>query len=137
MNYDYKISTKILTNRISKALQNTIGPEQTAGVQNRTIIENLQLNREIIAYTSINDIKGAMISLDQEKAFDMVNWNVLIKTLKQMNFGQRTINREQLLYKKTYSGVKVNGKKSNKIPLKRGVRQGCPLSMTLYTIYIR
>ena len=125
LNYDYKIYTKVLTNRISKALQNTIGPEQTAGVQNRTIIENLQLNREIIAYTSINDIKGAMISLDQEKAFDMVNWNVLFKTLKQRMFFFSNYYRIQLLYKNTYSRVKVNGKMSGKISLKRGVRQGC------------
>ena len=33
------------------------------------------------------------------------------------------------------AGVKINGELSGAFNLKRGVRQGCPLSMTLYTIY--
>ena len=32
--------------------------------------------------------------------------------------------------------IKVNGYLSNNIPLKRGVRQGCPLSMLLYVLVI-
>ena len=47
LNYDYKILTKVLANRMQSSLADIIGTEQTAAVKARTIIENLKLNRDI------------------------------------------------------------------------------------------
>jgi len=38
------------------------------------------------------------------------------------------------LYDKATSEIIVNGFRTRQIPIKRSVRQGCPLSMTLYTL---
>ena len=67
LNYDNKIYTKILTNKIQPTLENIIVPEQTAVIKTRTIIENLQPNRDVISYANANKIQAAMIALDQEK----------------------------------------------------------------------
>mgnify|MGYP001800202317 CR=1 FL=1 len=58
------IYTKIFANRMKTMLTNIIGQEQTAGVHKRSIVENLQLNRDIIAYASIKEINGAIITLE-------------------------------------------------------------------------
>ena len=79
LNYDSKIDTKILAKKIQPTLEDIIDPEQTASIKRRNIIENLQLNRNVMSYAIANKIQAAMIVLDQEKAFDRVDWNFLLK----------------------------------------------------------
>ena len=45
---DYKILTKILSNRLKPTLEHTISIEQTCGIPNRSIFSNLFTIREII-----------------------------------------------------------------------------------------
>jgi len=40
------------------------------------------------------------------------------------------------LYDKASSEILINGFRSRQIPIKRSVRQGCPLSMLLYSLYL-
>lgn len=72
LNYDYKILTKVLANRMQSSLADIIGTEQTAAVKARTIIENLKLNRDI-SFANLNNLEAAIITIDQEKAFDGVD----------------------------------------------------------------
>ena len=67
-NYDYKIFKKVIANRIQSSLEDIIGSEQTAAVREKTIIENLQLNRDTIAYANLNNLETSIITLDQEKS---------------------------------------------------------------------
>ena len=68
LNYDYKIFKKVIANRIHSSLEDIIGSEQTAAVREKTIIENLQLNRDTIAYANLNNLETSIITLDQEKS---------------------------------------------------------------------
>ena len=44
-----KYIRKSLANKIQPTLEEIIGPEQTAAIKGRAIIENLQLKRDVIA----------------------------------------------------------------------------------------
>ena len=77
---------------------------------------------------------GALIFLDQEKAFDRVDHGFLFKTLKAFGLGPNFINWVKVLYKDIQSMVKVNGSLTKPINITRGVRQGCPLSALLYIL---
>ena len=55
------------------SLNDIMGVEQTAAIRGRTIIENLQLHRDIISYANINNLEASIITLDQEKVFDRVD----------------------------------------------------------------
>ena len=72
INYDYKILAKVIANRFQGSLEDIISTEQTAAVKGRTIIENLQINRDIISFANTNNLEASKITLDQEKAFDRV-----------------------------------------------------------------
>ena len=61
--------------------------DQTCGVPGRSIFSNLNLIRDPIEYCNSKNLTLAIISLDQEKAFDMVNWIFLDRVLQRMNFG--------------------------------------------------
>jgi len=81
-------------------------------------------------------LNGYLVSLDQKKAFDMVR-DFLFKILAQQNLHPELIKLLKTLYNKITTRLQINGNLSEKIDLNRGVRQGCPLSATLYVVYVQ
>ena len=135
LNYDNIIYTKILANKKQPTLEDIISPEKTAAVKKRSIIENLQLNREVMSYAKANKIQAALIALAQEKAFDRVDWNFLFKALQYFGYGLEIIQKIKTVYQNTETQVKINGHLSQAFLVKRELWQGCPLSMILYVIF--
>ena len=78
---------------------------------------------------------GILLILDFEKAFDTVEWSFL-KTLEEFNFGPQFINWIKLLYQDPVALIKNNGWFSNKVSIKRGIWQGCPVSALLFIMIV-
>ena len=75
-----------------------------------------------------------MISLDQEKAFDHLNWQFLDKVKQKMSFGERFHKWVCLLYTDVNCIITNNGHAPKLIKLTIGTGQGCPLSPLLYIL---
>ena len=135
MNVDVKILTKLLSMRLVKVLPSIIHKSQTA-VYGRTIGNNLHIIRDIIDLVNRDDEEAALLFVDQEKAFDRVNHMFLYKVLKKFGIGQRFIHWIELIYSNATTRINLNGFLTEKIPLRCGVRQGCPLSALLYVMII-
>ena len=84
---DYKIRTKALAARLQKVLSSVLHEDQTWWCSREIYFSNLNLVRDLIEYCNSKNLPLAIISLDQEKAFDKVNWNFLDRVLQRMNFG--------------------------------------------------
>ena len=95
----------------------------------------LALLRDVINYATSANVPVAILSLDQEKAFDRVNWGFLRSVLVHMGFGPSFVGWVDLFYAGVQSAVKVNGYLTHLFKLSPGVRQGCPLSPLLYVLY--
>ena len=96
--------------------------------------ENVRLLLDVCDYAHLESVPGAILSLDQEKAFDRVEWPFLEKVLVKMGFGPSFRSWVSLLYSSVNSAVIVNGHLTEFFPVTRGVRQGCPLSPLLYVL---
>ena len=134
LNCDYKILTKTIAIRLKTSLHHIISPEQTCSIPNRQIFSNLYYFRDLIQYSNNKKIQSFILNFDQEKAFDKVDINFLLKTLKKFNFGDNFISIIKTLYTDIKSTIINNGFLSETITIERGVRQGCPLSLPLYCI---
>ena len=133
---DYKIITKALANNLKEVLSTILAPTQTASVPGRNIFNNTFVMRDTIHYCQMHEINAYILSIDQEKAFDKLNRDFLMRVMKRMNFGPRFMSCIQAIYKNTKGNVLINGFVSMEFDITRGVRQGCPLSALLYGIYI-
>ena len=103
-------------------------------VPGRKITKNIHIVQDLIDVINKSNGKGALIFLDQEKAFDRISHTFIMKTLRAFGFGERFINWVKIVYSDTRSQVKINGFLTPSFAIERGVRQGCPLSALLYVL---
>ena len=73
-------------------------------------------------------IPGVICKLDIEKAYDNVNWEVLLKLLKKMGFGEKWCSWIRTCISTVQFFVLVNGSPADFFGNSRGLRQGDPLS---------
>jgi hypothetical protein len=76
------------------------------------------------------------ISLDVEKEFDKVQDLFMIKVLESSGIQGPYLNIIEAIFSKPVANIKLNGVKLEPIPLKSGMRQGCPLSPYLVNIVL-
>ena len=89
LNVDYKIISKLLAERLKCVLPNIIDTDQKGFVKGRNIFQGNQLLQNIIDYTDIEDEEGAILFLDQQKAFDRAEWGYLDLCLEKFGFRDR------------------------------------------------
>ena len=109
-------------------LPNIIHENQCAYVKGRTIFDAIRSINDVMEYTKLYNIPGLMTTFDFKKAFDSLNWRYLVNTLEAFNFGVSFIRWVKVLYSDIPSCVINNGFASDLFEIKRGVRQGDPLS---------
>lgn len=96
------------------------------------LYENYVANREI-------QKKGGKLYTffaDLSAAFDKVDRVKLQNIMKRKEISTRLRTRIGEIYTETRNTIKANGEMSAKFWTTKGVRQGCPLSPTLFTIYV-
>ena len=104
-------------------------------INGRTITNCTTQIRDILYYFEEKESTGAVINLDWEKAFDRVNWVFLLNVMKRMGFPEFIINWVITMHTNIQSVCMINGSITKPFDIKRGVRQGCPLSMIFYVIF--
>ena len=77
LNVDYKIGSRSVSARLLKVLHLFVDKDQSCGVPGRFIGENVAFLRDVVDYRFLSGVPAALISLDQEKAFDRVDWSFL------------------------------------------------------------
>ena len=134
LNTDYKIYTKALSDRFRKVTRHIINIDQGCGLGDRTIHDQLYYIRDYIDYYKQTNKRSMLLTIDQEKAFDLVHHQLLLKLLHKFNFGPTIIEQISIIYSKMKSRLIINGHITDSFDITRSVRQGDGLSMILFVI---
>ena len=99
LNCNYKIISKVMTNRMHPFLNDLIKKEQNGFMKARNIGDNIRLLFDIIDYANHKKMPGPVLLVDLHKAFDSLHWSFIFAMLKSYGFGNSLINWIRILYK--------------------------------------
>lgn len=136
LNIDYRLFASIMSKRLENIVPELIDPDQTGFVKRRQTQDNVRRALHLVHNMGKSDKESVVISLDAEKAFDSVRWDYLYLVLTRFGFNSQVIGCLKSLYCSPRARIKINGNLSKPVSLERGCRQGCPLSPTLFALFI-
>jgi len=135
----YKIFAKVLANRLAAIIGNVVHGDQTCA-PNRQISGSIRAALDIMHHARARRVTGAILFLDQEKAFDVVDWGWLHRCLESKGADMHSAHGFGSLLRTLHHGacrrVLLNGEVSDSFAIQASVPQGCPLSALLYIISI-
>lgn len=135
-NVDYKIFARILAKRLQHVICGLVGEHQTCGIRGRSIQTNIHVARTILESSSAERSPVAMLQIDLAKAFDKVYHDVLWEVLERANVGKIIIEGVKMAYKGCTTRLIINNSLSPIIKVLSFVRQGCPMSPLLFSLYL-
>jgi len=134
----YKIFTRIMTERLETLtqklglvteLQNGFTPDKSTvtAVMVHNIIMARRLNKGKPFYVAYVDIS---------KAYDTVSHERLWEILQKSGIKGQWLENAKELYKNTFMRSYTPYGKTGKVTVRRGIKQGCPLSPLLFAFYM-
>lgn len=130
----YKIISKVLSGRLGTMLQTMINMSQAAFVPGHHI-HNILLETELLkGYTRKRGTPRIVMQLDLQKAYDMVNWRYLYCIMREMGITSKFIHWIMNVVATVLYKFHIMGDYTDYLQLKRGIRQGDPISPLLFVI---
>ena len=97
-----------------------ISSNPTAYLNSKFISEGGRLRSDIFAVSDLLILKGLLLTIDIDKAFDSLNHNFLLKVLETYDFSYHFLKWISILLQNQESPVINGGKTKCYFPLKRG-----------------
>ena len=136
LNVDGKAYVTLLLHRVRKHLQAGLLDAQHGFMPNRGTADCLFVMRRLVETAREYRAELHAAFVDFKQAFDSVNHAVLWEVLKARGVHPKLVNMISDLYNGSRARVTAHGCTSDWFDLMTGVRQGCPLSPTLFNVFI-
>ena len=115
---------------------NIVADEQNGFRRNRSCLEHIYALYSVINKRKQQKLSTYVCFVDAKKAFDTVQRDCLWYKLISVGIKGKILKAVQSLYTDVQCAVKVNDYLSPLFKVSQGVKQGCKLSPTLFSLYI-
>ncbi|KAF6200406.1 hypothetical protein GE061_006709 [Apolygus lucorum] len=134
MSHALKVLLRVIFHRINIKCETTLSAEQfgfCGGLGTRDALFCVQLLMQ-----RCRDVQQDLFVcfIDFQRAFDSVRHGPLMELLERLGLDSKDVRIIRNLYNEQYASVLVEGYPSTRIPISKGVRQGCLLSPQLSAI---
>ena len=89
LNVSFKIFTKLLLDRLEGVVDKLISNSQTTFIKGRYILDGAVILHETLHELSQKKLKGVVMKIDFEKAYDSINWNFVEGVLIRKGFSPK------------------------------------------------
>ena len=132
-----KIFTSVLTGRLTQALETGVLGEAQGGFRkNRRTVDQVFVVNGIAQWRRSKGLKTWMAFLDFRKAFPSVWRKGLWAKMEGYGLGGRFLNVCRKLYTDVGARVRVGQTLSDRFEICEGLRQGCTLSPSLFSLFL-
>lgn len=135
LNTIYKIIAKLLAQHLISLLPRLVHECQKRFFLGHQILENISTTCLAIDWIIHNKSQAILLFMDFEKAFNGVDVDYIWATLTTLGLGGKFLQLVKSLLLQAHLKIFMNGHLSSTINIEWGVRQGCPLSPLLFTLY--
>ena len=127
---------RILRDLIENEYSDKEAEEQAEFRAGRSCNDNTFVIKQLIEKQLSVGKEVHLLFIDLKKAYDNIPLIKLWKALEDTRISYTLIKTVKELYRKSLSYVKLGGLLSEGFEVKKGLRQGCCISPTLFKIYI-
>ena len=132
-----KVFTRLLTKRLGEYAEDQILTEAQGGFRaKRSCSDQILILRGVCELRRKKRRGTYLAFLDVSKAYDTVWREGLWEKMRSYGVAEKFIRVCQGLYEDVEASVVLDGEQSRWFRVEKGLRQGCPLSPLLYSIYV-
>jgi ribonuclease HI len=133
-NTDNRIIAKCIKNSINDSLEGVLSDHQNGFRDGRSTDTNITFfNEKFYAAWEDNRFYDILFA-DFQKAFDSINHDAIFTLLESVGFDNGTVNSVRALFSDAHCHTTIQGAVPMKIDFHSGVKQGCPLSPSLFIL---
>lgn len=135
LSHTSKILLNIVKTRLKGKIESQLGDDQFGFRREKGTREAILALKQILERRIDVNLRTYVTFIDLEKAFDKVEWTLLFETLKKRKIDWKDRRLILNLYRSQTTIIDVNGV-IKEAKIRKGVRQGCPISPYLFNIFI-
>ena len=133
-NTDAKLLASALQSRFAQGMDAYISKEQSGFMPGRTIVGSVATTEAAMIKASLTQSRAAALFFDFTAAFPSVSHTFLWSALRAAGIPTAIIRAIQTLYADNHHWVRLKGGTLRSVTIFSGVKQGCPLSPTLFIL---